>query len=350
MIGEVHPWNIPTAQTLMKRLAQLPHALLLSGPRGLGKNDMAAWLAQRLLCVDRSMATEPCGRCQNCELVAAGSHPDLHVLFPEAVYKNSESILARYARRYPVDGKGKESVAIRIDQIRALIDASQTRPQIAACKVMILSPADAMNVNASNSLLKLLEEPPPDSHMLLVSDRPALLPATIRSRCTRLEFRPPEREAAIDWLVRQAVSRDRIQPLLALAADAPLEAFMLAEHEFLAIRDTLVADLESLVNGAGEPTACASRWKQSGSARCLAWLQGWIGDLIRLQAAPGHPVLRNPDVPQRLQAMEKRLNLIQLFGMNDHVSRSRRQLTGGVDEQLLLEDVLVHFSELVQAG
>jgi DNA polymerase III subunit delta' len=345
----LHPWNATRAASFASDRQRLPHALLFAGPKGLGKNAVAAWLAQLLLCINPSDVGDPCGHCQGCRLFAAGSHPDLHVVQPEAVYKSSGTLIAQYALRYPPGEKSKESKdssVIRIDQIRSLTENAQTRPQIAACKVMLLSPADTMNVNAANSLLKLLEEPPPDSYLVLVADRPARLPATIRSRCARLEFHTPPLEAALAWLQTQNLPNGEAKLLLELAGGAPLAALALAESGFLGQRSTLLEDMEKLANGQGDPLACAARWKPLGAERCLLWLQGWLSDLVVTAMQVSTARLHNPDLGSRLQAVEKRLDLKQLFQFAEGVTRSRSLLGGPLDEQLLLEDMLIRWTEL----
>ena len=342
------PWNIERAKTLARDLERVPHALLLSGPRGVGKDRFAVWFSQLLLCHGPTSVAVPCGHCRSCQLFMSGTHPDLHVVQPEAVYKHSTSLLARYGYRYPAEDKSrdsKDSAAIRIDQIRALIAASQTRPQIATRKVLILSPADCMNVNAANSLLKLLEEPPPDSHLLLVADRVARLRATIRSRCTRIDLRIPSGGDALAWLQARGMTTVDAERLLALAGGAPLEALELAEQGFLAQRDQLVTDLDALLSGQGDPLASATRWRQLGAERSLSWLQGWLADLVRIGVCPDAPASHNPDMASRLQAQKKRLDLRQLYNLNDNVAHTRQMLGGSLDEQLLLEDMLIRWAE-----
>jgi DNA polymerase-3 subunit delta' len=348
-VSPLHPWNEALASAFLRDRQQLPHALLFAGPKGLGKNTFATWLAQLLICAEPSADGKPCGLCQSCRLFMAGSHPDLHVVQPEAIYKSSNTLIAQYALRYAPADKNKESkdsTVIRIDQIRSLIEAAQTRPQIAACKVLLLSPADTMNVNAANSLLKLLEEPPSDSYLILVADRPARLPATIRSRCARLEFRTPPVETALAWLQTQNLPSEQAELLLQLAAGAPLAAIAFAQTDFLDQRASLLGDMESLAGGKGDPLACAARWKPLGIERCLLWLQGWLSDLIVTAMQADAARLHNPDLRPRLQALENRLDLRQLFKFAESVARGRSFAGGPLDEQLLLEDMLISWTEL----
>jgi len=344
----VHPWNLGVATSLTRDQTRLPHALMIAGPRGIGKNDLAAWLAQWLLCTDPDLASGPCGKCQSCRLFIAHTHPDLHGVQPESVFKHSNSLLAHYAHRYPPEDKtagSKDSTVIRIDQIRALIASSQTRPQIALRKVIVLSPADALNTNAANSLLKLLEEPPPDSYLILVTHRPSRLPATIRSRCARIDLHIPKQEPALSWLQSQQIPAEEAGRLLAVAGGSPLEALEMANSGFLAQRDQLLSDLESLAARKGDPVACAGRWKQLGAEVSLRWMQGGLADLIRLQLQPGANPRNNPDLGPRLQALEKRLHLKQLFGLWEAVSRDRQAVGSAVDEQLMLENLLILWTD-----
>jgi DNA polymerase-3 subunit delta' len=348
-VSFLHPWNKAKAASFVRDRRRLPHAMLFAGPKGLGKNAFATWLAQFLFCADPSAEGTACGHCQGCRLFAAGSHPDLHVVQPEVIYKSSGTLMAQYALRYPPAEKSKESkdsTAIRIDQIRSLIEAAQTRPQIGACTVMLLSPADTMNVNATNSLLKLLEEPPAENYLILVADRPARLPATIRSRCAHIEFRIPPADTALAWQQTQGLSDANARLLLDLAGGAPLAAFALAESGFLDQRTDLLEDLEKLASGEGDPLACAARWKPFGAERCLLWLQGWISDLILTAMQVGRARLHNPDLGAHLQDIEKRLDLKQLFLFSEGVARGRSLLGGPLDEQLLLEDLLIRWTEL----
>ena len=153
-----------------------PHALLIRGPAGVGKRQLADLITNSLLC-ETSTAALPCGDCRSCRLLHGGVHPDRLVVAPAAPGK-----------------------AVLVDQIRRLPGFLSLKSQYGAPKVAILPEADRMNVFAANSLLKTLEEPPGDSLLLLVAALPSRLPATIRSRCQSLHVPQPDRPTALEWL------------------------------------------------------------------------------------------------------------------------------------------------------
>lgn len=214
------PWQREDWTRLGARVAgaQLHHAVLLSGPAGIGKRLLAELLARTVLC-RAPVAEAACGRCRDCELFAAGSHPDLLRVMPEE--------------------PGKQ---IRIDQIRSgLTEFVMHTASVAHAKVAIIDPADAMNTHTANCLLKSLEEPAPRTHIVLVSDAPARLLPTVRSRCLQVRLRPPPPEAATRWL-RETVGADDALDLLGVAAGTPLGALRARARNGLAGFDR-VADL-----------------------------------------------------------------------------------------------------------
>ncbi len=322
---ELHPWNRAQAHRLMSALDRLPHALLLAGPVGLGKNAFAWHLTRRLLCTQPAPEAEPCGICHSCRLYQAGTHPDVIQIAPE-----------------------EQGKAILIDQIRALAGFLQLKPHSAPSKVAVISPAEAMNLNAANALLKMLEEPPAGSYLILVGAKLQRLPATIRSRCTRLDFPRPERQAALSWLHSQGETPTDAELLLDLADGAPLRALELKRTDYLAQRRQLMDDIASLAGPHADPLACAVRWKTLGAARSLAWLELWVADRIKLGMAPGTPSRSNPDDMGRLQAPQKQLDLKQLFDFLEAVAESRNLLGGPLDELLLLEDILIRWARLIK--
>ena len=219
-------------ETIYQRLAawldRLPHALLLHGPRGIGKLQVAERFAQFLLCEGRGSATTPCGHCEGCRWIAAGNHPDLRILEPEAIARKS-LVEDDEAADKSATPKRKPSIEIRIEQARLLEDFVHMGSHRGRRRVAIIHPAEDMNVPTASALLKNLEEPPTDVVFLLVSHRPARLLPTIRSRCVQVAVSPPDAASAAQWLEAQGV-KDAV-PWLAFAGGAPLRALDYASSE-----------------------------------------------------------------------------------------------------------------------
>lgn len=322
----VYPWNTPVWDRLQQQGQRLPHALLFTGPAGLGKRALAQALIGTRMCQEPTAAGLACGACHGCRLYAAGTHPDVLVLAP-------------------VD----DAKVIAIDQVRALIDFLNLKPHSAATKFALIAPAEAMNKNAANALLKALEEPPPSGYLILVSAHPQALLPTVRSRCQRVDFRPPSAGAALAWLTQAVGPRPDWPLLLKVAAGAPLTAQDLAQSEAFSQREGWIKGLLALEADAIGPLALAASFKKAGAAVTLAWLQTWTVDLVRAAVGMGPAALINGDRYTELQLRAKRLHLKQLFRLFDFVSQQRRLAGDVLDEQLLLEETLVYWTQTIRA-
>ena len=224
----MHAWNQPILDSLAARSARLPHALLVHGPRGVGKLALAERISQTILC--ESSGQKPCGSCDGCRWFLGGNHPDFRRVEPEALAKlppadpDDEAPAAKRTKQ--------PSIEIKIDQVRELADFLYVRSHRGAMRVALVHPAEDMNENASNALLKGLEEPPAGAMFILVSHRPAQLLPTIRSRCVAIPVPIPPREAALGWLNDQGIKD--AERWLAYAGGAPLRALdYAAEAELL---------------------------------------------------------------------------------------------------------------------
>ncbi|NYZ63093.1 DNA polymerase III subunit delta' [Luteimonas deserti] len=236
---------------------RLGHALLFCGPARLGKRTVAEALAAHIL--------GAAGDARSSQLLAAGTHPDFH--------------LVSFG---PTRDGSKLRSEIVIEQIRELSQKLSLTPQYGRAQVAIVDPADAVNNAACNALLKTLEEPQPGRHLWLVAASPARLPATIRSRCQRIEFRLPPRDEALAWLTRQGHrERDAAEALDAAHGHPGLAADWL-ESGGMQLRREVEKDLAGIARNELAVVATAQRW--AGDDHAALRLRH-AADLVRARAA-----------------------------------------------------------------
>ena len=222
------PW---LAQPLADALAtQRGHALLVHGSVGIGVLPFALTLAQAWLCEGEDLhKSAPCGRCGSCRLVQSHLHPDLQVLMPELLRREHEWLRVE-DKAEGDDAKSKTSKPskqIRIDEVRSVIDRVFKTSGRGRGKVVVLHPAEALNLQSANALLKTLEEPPPGTRILLSCADPAVLLPTVRSRCQLLRLATPALPQATAWLAAQGVAQPDV--LLSACSGRPLDALALAQ-------------------------------------------------------------------------------------------------------------------------
>lgn len=225
------PWLQPTLTTALAQLNS--HAVLLHGPEGVGQFEFALALARAWLCESRTteQAFQPaCGRCASCHLIDAGSHPDLVVVLPEALQASlgwaSASDEAAEASEKSSTKTKKLSQEIKVDAVRAVVQFSQQTASRGRAKVVLLHPAERMNLIASNTLLKTLEEPPGQVRFVLSGAALDQLLPTVRSRCQAWRLPTPDADMAVDWLQTQldGLSAQDARVLLDAAGGQPLTA------------------------------------------------------------------------------------------------------------------------------
>lgn len=223
-----------TWQRLLALLAagRLPHALLFVGPPGVGKALVAQRLAARIACT--AATPEPCGECAGCRQIAAGTHPDLHLIgAPERSGSRKET-------------RRKE---IGIEQARELKRFAALSPVSADRKMAIVDDADRLSIAAQNALLKTLEEPPGHALLMLVTASPGALLSTVRSRCQRIAFAPLSDGEVESVLVAAGLSAEEAMALAARAAGSPGRALTLRASWQEEDREALLALLAGLESG-----------------------------------------------------------------------------------------------------
>ncbi len=260
-VAQALPWLAPIWQRLASQIQEqrLGHAILLLGQEGLGKRVLLREFSQQLLCLD-STNSGPCGQCGSCHLFNAGTHPDLLMVEPEET--------------------GKQ---IKIEQIRRVTDFVNTTAQRANHKVVLLGPAEAMNINASNALLKSLEEPSSQTTLLLYSHQPSSLLATIKSRCQLYSVYTPPWQQALSWL-EQNSQQSSLESALRLAKGAPLKAVDLMEQEVHVQYMQFCQDMMDLHQAKANWSATLTKWKAWDSQWITMWFYELVLDVQKAQA------------------------------------------------------------------
>lgn len=265
----IFPWQESLWSQLQARRAALPHALLLHGPRGVGKVDLATAFATSLLCEGiRTPDGMACGNCPSCRWIAQGTNPDLRVISLGAEDEAEEG--AKPATKAP-------PTQIRITQVRALQEWIALGSHRNGWRIALIHPAEAMNAASANALLKTLEEPPPNALLLLVSHQVSRLLPTILSRCQKLACPYPERSVAQRWLgAQQLKSPDET---LALVGGAPLIALEAGAHREIAT--SIAADLG---RPPIDPLVLAERYQSVPLEQMIGFLQKWAIDVVNLSS------------------------------------------------------------------
>ena len=303
------------------RSGRLAHALLFHGEEGIGKLLTARVLAQAVNC-EAEPAPEPpdaCGACRSCHQIEAGSHPDVTIL--------------------AATGEKGET-----DHTREIESRFIYRPLIGRQKIVILDNADLLRREAANALLKTIEEPPPDSLIVLISSRPEALLPTIRSRCQELRFAP----LALD-MVEATVRRRRGLPekdarflavisggRLGLALEAEPEALRAERAGFLRL-----VSPDTVESTSGLLAVCESVGKSDQAEAALGWLTAWFRDLLVVKVGGDRSRLVNSDCLDQLDELAARLTVETILDLGAYVKSMHRGLERNLNKQLMLEGLLL---------
>ncbi len=325
---EILTWQVKAWQAIYAGRARLPHALLLTGPRGIGKFRFAQDVASFLLCEQPAPDGLACGLCGACGWFAEGNHPDFRLISPEA--EQSEDI--------PV--KKTFNPAIKVDQIRALGEFLSLSSHQGGKRIVLIYPADAMNAAASSALLKNLEEPPPETLFILVAQQPQRLLPTLRSRCQLITLTLPDKEISLQWLKAQDIKNPEI--LLAQAGLAPLLAIDMNDENYLEGRAKFLSSLSNLSSLVA--LEMAEQFAKVSLGWTLDWLQKWTYDLVCLKL--GDEVRYSLDFVKELKGIVIRMDTLKLLRYNSRLIESRRLISHPLNAQLVLETSLFAYLDL----
>ena len=325
------PWQRSILGSLLPRRAHWPHAMLVTGPVGIGKRVLAQSLARALLCETAAADGSACGRCPGCGYAAAGQHPDLRLLEPIEI-DDDEVKLVEW---------------ISVDRIRALIRWAEITSHRGGAKVALIVPAERMNEAAANALLKTLEEPTAATYFVLVSHLPGRLPATIVSRCQRIAAPRPTRDEARSWLIAHGI--DAPDGALAQAHGAPLRALALADAQYQAERNAWIgafatpATLEVAAMGARIDAAPREQRKEVLAA-IVDWLLGWCSDLARVHA--GAAPVAHAGFEKPLRELAASVAPAALFRYHRQLLTQRALLAHPLSPRLVAEALMIEYRAL----
>ena len=340
---DILPWHQVALAELLSRRASLPHALLVYGRAGVGKLEFARAIAQSLLCESPENGIA-CGKCLACGWYREGNHPDFRELFPEALGEDEADGEGESHTDTPAGPEAKvktKSKEIKIEQVRDIAGFMTLTTHRAGFRVLLLHPAETMGPAAANALLKTLEEPPPQTVILLVTDRIGRLMATIKSRCQRLLVPAPSEELALQWLADQKV--DDPQSALSQAGGAPLDAITFADADYQADRKSFV---QILSDRNADYLAAAQSFEKRELVSILDWLQSWIVDLA-LSRFTGE-VRYHRDQRAAISRIATRMNVPALFRYESQLRQARRSVHHPLNRRLLLEQLLISYSQAIR--
>ena len=312
------PWlDAPFASVKAAALAgRLPQGLLVHEAPGAGGMRLVKRIAQMILC-HGAREIAPCGSCPGCVRVDSGEHPDLLRIAPK-----EESKLQQ----------------ITVDDIREACEQLVMTSYEGRGSVAVIHPADAMNVNAANSLLKTLEEPRPNLHILLVTNRPSALPATILSRCQRLRLPIPDRAAVLQWLGQQRPSPDWPAALDALGGSA-LDALDSDPAALRQLRDGIWQALRDALKGRLDIVRTADAWSRDDFPLRLHCIERWFTRRV-LEGPETGGGLSEVGAVTHLQGPDLDLNIGAALGLLDEVRDIRRQAATTLNKALMVEQLL----------
>jgi DNA polymerase-3 subunit delta' len=335
----MYPWQQDAWTRLQAMRARLPHAILFHGPAGIGKADFIESFAQSLLCEDVRPDGHACGACASCGWFAQGNHPDYRRVRPEAL---EDEVAAGEGEDAPAEDKKSRSKTaskeIKIEQVRALADFMNISTHRQGLRVVVLYPAESLNMPSSNALLKTLEEPPPGTVFLLASNGLDRLLPTILSRCRKFALPMPDHAEALAWLQAQGV--DDADGWLREQGGAPLAALAQAET---GSREELDGLLQILAQPSVDAALrSADKLSKAPLASLVAWQQRWLYDVFAYKLSG---VIRYyPRYQRELAALAGRVHVADLLQVIKSTNERRAVADHPLSPKLFVEDMLLDYT------
>lgn len=343
MHSPLFPWQSDAWQQLHALRSRMPHAILLHGSEGIGKTIFAEHLAKSLLCESPAQDGHACENCVSCGWFDQYSHPDYRRVRPELLEEDdsvaSVSDEAESEKKATKTSKAP-SKEIVINQVRALADFMNISTHRQGMRVIVLYPAEALNIPAANALLKSLEEPNANSVFVLVSNSLDKLLPTILSRCHKFALGMPTREQALSWLNTQQITDAEVW--LAQQGGAPLSALKIAQSEN---RNDLDEFLRQLSKPSVESSLkMAEKMQKIDLTITVSWLQRWLYDIFSYKQSGR--IRYYPYYKKELALLADRAETSALLQVIKNTGERQMIANHPLSAKLFIEDMLLDYSVL----
>jgi DNA polymerase-3 subunit delta' len=342
IIGQDRPKRILTA---FIENGTIPHALLFTGIEGLGKEDAAVAFAMACNCAGkssrfnpegnenrtndhpeittRSRVGLPCGACKSCRKIELNCHPDIIRLQPAGSF-------------------------IKIDQIRALCQTLAMKPYEAKMRVVIISKAQTMNPAAGNALLKVLEEPPFRTILILLAPHTLDLLPTIVSRCQQIRFNPISRKNLATALMRQhGVDSEDAQIIATMAGGSIARAVQMHQTHWIHRRNWLICEMEAISTGSVNHLLAFGNQLANNKENlheALEVVKSWLRDLVIAKFYPDH--LINHDLTAKLQRFSQQATIPSLLSKFEAIQSTQNSIKAGTNVRLAMESMVLKLSRV----
>jgi len=324
ILGQEKPIRLLT--TLLQN-GTIPHALLFIGIEGVGKQTAAMAMAMACNCMAVKPKHNPCGSCKSCRKIESGNHPDIILLKPSGPF-------------------------IRIGQIRDLCGTLAMKPYEARLRVVIISDAQAMNPSAGNALLKVLEEPPDRTLLILTALQTSDLLPTIVSRCQHIRFNPVSQKNLESLLIQRHGANPDEAKIIAIMANGSVSKAVsminsINRDNWVNRRIWLINEVESLpVSSMGSRMAFAEKLSKSKEilAESLEVIKFWFRDLVVCKYHPEKII--NRDLKDKILRVSKKMNVISLISKIDDIESAQKNIQANTNLRLTLEVLIMRLAKV----
>jgi len=330
-IANVYPWQTKTWQLVNQDSKRRAHALLLYGRAGIGKYDFARELSRSLLCAYKDDLGHACGTCSSCNWFQEEGHPDFRLLSPEQESEMDEE--GTFIK------KAKKKTQISVAQIRDLSDfLSMSSHRSDGARIVLIQPAEALNLASANALLKMLEEPAEGVVFILLAHQLQRLLPTIISRCQKINMPIPTNKQALTWLNERGIQNANEQ--LIYLDGSPIKVF---NEQLQFSKLTEIWRLLALGNKL-QPHVVAPILIASSVESGIVALQKWIYDIVAIRLA--RQVRYHVMHVTALQALADRVNLSSLFQLQKKIEILRKLTQHPLNHDLQVETLLLEYTRI----